>query len=163
MHPLRQHQSILDRQHMNAKSGLAQYARARTKTTNDAAIGVDTSRVVGRSAHRSTVTFKSALALARKREQMLVSLLGVRPPVRLLSVALTPQGLREPTVALHEAGRYIRAGVTAFTLRTPLRPNHSVELRANGVAHWPSSAGPAAHLALAVQRATPSSPAHLKR
>ena len=43
------------------------------------------------------------------------------------------------------------------------RPNPSVELRANGVAHWPSSAGPVAHFALAVQRATPSSPAHLKR
>ena len=43
------------------------------------------------------------------------------------------------------------------------RPNPSVELRANGMAHWPSRAGPAAHFALAVQRATPSSPAHLKR
>ena len=112
---------------------------------------------------RSAQMIGSALALAREREQMLVSLLGVRPPIRLRSVAFTPQRLREPTVALHQAGRYIRAGVTARALRSPLRPNTSVELRANGVAHWPSSAGPAAHLALAVQRATPSSPAHLKR
>ena len=86
---------------------------------------------------RSTQMIGSALALAREREQTLVSSLGVRPPVRLLSVALTLRRLREPTVALHEAGRYIRAGVTAFTLRTPLRPNHSVELRANGLSPGP--------------------------
>jgi len=38
-------------------------------------------------------------------------------------------------------------------------PNPSFKRSANGMAHWPSSAGPAAHFALAVQRATPSSPA----
>ena len=38
-------------------------------------------------------------------------------------------------------------------------PNPSLKLSANGVPHWPSSAGPAAHFALAVQRATPSAPA----
>ena len=38
-------------------------------------------------------------------------------------------------------------------------PNTSLKLSANGVAHWPSGAGPAAHFALAVQRAMPSSPA----
>ena len=38
-------------------------------------------------------------------------------------------------------------------------PNPSLKLSANGVPHWPSSAGPAAHIALAVQRATPSAPA----
>ena len=38
-------------------------------------------------------------------------------------------------------------------------PNHSLKLSANGVSRWPSSAGPAAHFALAVQRATPLSPA----
>ena len=42
-------------------------------------------------------------------------------------------------------------------------PNPSVKLSANGVPHWPSSAGPTAHFALAVQRATPLSPAYLKR
>ena len=42
-------------------------------------------------------------------------------------------------------------------------PNPSVKLSTNGVPHWPSSAGPAAHFALAVQRATPSAPAYLKR
>ena len=41
--------------------------------------------------------------------------------------------------------------------------NPSVKLSANGVPHWPSSAGPAAHFALAVQRATPSALAYLKR
>ena len=59
-----------------------------------------------------------------------------------------------------------RAGPTVSLAAPALgaaTPNTSVELRANGVAHWPSSAGPAAHFALAVQRATPSSPAHLKR
>ena len=42
-------------------------------------------------------------------------------------------------------------------------PNPSLKLSANGVPHWPSSAGPAAHFALAVQHATPSAPAYLKR
>ena len=42
-------------------------------------------------------------------------------------------------------------------------PNPSVKLSANGVPRWPSSAGPAAHFALAVQHVTPSSPAYLKR
>ena len=42
-------------------------------------------------------------------------------------------------------------------------PNPSVKLSANGVPHWPSSAGPAAHFALAVHHVTPSSPAYLKR
>ena len=51
-----------------------------------------------------------------------------------------------------------RAGSRAAAL-----PNPSVKLSANGVPHWPPSAGPAAHFALAVQRATPSAPAYLKR
>ena len=38
-------------------------------------------------------------------------------------------------------------------------PNPSLKRSANGMVHWPSSAGPSAHFALAVQRATPSSPA----
>ena len=42
-------------------------------------------------------------------------------------------------------------------------PNPSVKLSANGMPHWPSSAGPAAHFALAVQRATPLVPAYLER
>ena len=44
-------------------------------------------------------------------------------------------------------------------LRPKLTPNPSLKLSPNGVAHWPSSAGPADHFALAVQRATPSVPA----
>jgi len=40
-----------------------------------------------------------------------------------------------------------------------VRPNPLLKLSTNGVAHWPSSAGPAAHFALAVQRATPLVPA----
>ena len=38
-------------------------------------------------------------------------------------------------------------------------PNPSFKRSANGMAHWPSSAGPAAHCALAVQHAMPLSPA----
>ena len=41
----------------------------------------------------------------------------------------------------------------------PALPNPSLKLSANSVAHWPSSAGPSAHFALAVQRATLLSPA----
>ena len=40
-----------------------------------------------------------------------------------------------------------------------LRSNPSLKRSPNGMAHWPSSAGPSAHFALAVQRATPSVPA----
>ena len=47
--------------------------------------------------------------------------------------------------------------------RVAALPNPSVKLSTNGVPHWPSSAGPAAHFALAVQHVTPSSPAYLKR
>jgi hypothetical protein len=39
------------------------------------------------------------------------------------------------------------------------RPNPSLKLSPNGVAHWPSSAGASPHFALAVQRATPLVPA----
>jgi len=38
-------------------------------------------------------------------------------------------------------------------------PNTSLKLSTNGVSRWPSSAGPAAHFALTVQRATPLAPA----
>ena len=47
-----------------------------------------------------------------------------------------------------------RAGSRAAAL-----PNPSVKLSADGVPRWPSSAGPLAHFALAVQHVTPSSPA----
>ena len=40
-----------------------------------------------------------------------------------------------------------------------LRPNPLLKLISNGVPHWPSSAGPAAHFALAAQRVTSSAPA----
>jgi hypothetical protein len=39
-----------------------------------------------------------------------------------------------------------------------VRPNPSLKASPNSVAHWSSSAGPAAHFALAVQRATLSVP-----
>ena len=40
-----------------------------------------------------------------------------------------------------------------------LRPNPLLKLSSNGVPHWPSSAGPAAHFPLAGQHVTPSAPA----
>ena len=40
----------------------------------------------------------------------------------------------------------------------PALPNPSLKASPDSVAHWPSSAGPAAHFALAVQRATLSGP-----
>jgi len=43
--------------------------------------------------------------------------------------------------------------------QTPTLPNHSLKRSANGMSRWPSSAGPAAHFALPVQRALPLSPA----
>ena len=43
--------------------------------------------------------------------------------------------------------------------RRALMPNPSLKRSANGMSRWPSSAGPAAHFALAVQRAMPLAPA----
>ena len=40
-------------------------------------------------------------------------------------------------------------------LTTRMQPNHSLKRNANSAARRPSSAGPSAHFALAVQRATP--------
>ena len=51
--------------------------------------------------------------------------------------------------------------VTAWQLLgqlCPALPNPSLKASPNSVAHWPSSAGPAAHFALALQRATLSGP-----
>ena len=42
---------------------------------------------------------------------------------------------------------------------TPVEPNPSFKLSPNGGSRWSSSAGPAAHFALAAQRAPPSVPA----
>jgi len=50
----------------------------------------------------------------------------------------------------------LRACVLAFFAMTP---NPSLKRSDNGMSHLPSSAGPAAHFALAVQRAMPLSPA----
>ena len=43
---------------------------------------------------------------------------------------------------------------TLASLPRELMPNPSLKASPNSVAHWPSSAGPAAHFALALQRAT---------
>ena len=48
---------------------------------------------------------------------------------------------------------------TSYIVVPRVLPNPSLKLSPNGVAHRPSSAGPSAHFALAVQRATPSVPA----
>jgi len=40
-----------------------------------------------------------------------------------------------------------------------MMPNPSLKRGADGMSRWPSSAGPAAHFALAGQRAMPLSPA----
>jgi len=45
-------------------------------------------------------------------------------------------------------------GLAAF-LRVAASSNPSLKRSANGMSHWPSSAGPSAHFALAVQRAMP--------
>ena len=45
----------------------------------------------------------------------------------------------------------------------PARPNHSLKRSDNGRPRRPSSAGPSAHFALAVQRVPPLSPAYLER
>jgi len=65
-------------------------------------------------------------------------------------------------------GSFFFAAEAHFSLPKPgqsqcglrqVRPNPSLKRSANGMSRWPSSAGPAAHFALAVQRAMPLSPA----
>jgi hypothetical protein len=51
----------------------------------------------------------------------------------------------------------------AMPPRSAALPNPSVKRSANIASRWPSSAGPAAHFALAVQRATLLATAYLKR
>jgi hypothetical protein len=51
----------------------------------------------------------------------------------------------------------------AMQARSAALPNPSVKRSANSASRWPSSAGPAAHFALAVQRATLLATAYLKR
>jgi hypothetical protein len=54
-------------------------------------------------------------------------------------------------------GHFVAAnGIRSNRARTP---NPPLKRSANGVSHWPSSARPAAHFALAAQRATPLAPA----
>ena len=95
---------------------------------------------------------------AAPRSQLVEAAASRRRPA--LRIVLQSSYIRDAAV--------VRVARNTVALQPPARTsrqrsNPSVELRANGVAHWPSSAGPAAHFALAVQRATPSSPAHLKR
>ena len=52
-----------------------------------------------------------------------------------------------------------RMQLPRFSLLSALKPNPSLKLSPNGVPRWPSSAGPVAHFALAVQRVTPLVPA----
>jgi len=53
----------------------------------------------------------------------------------------------------------VQAKAAVFHIPHALMPNPSFKPSPNSVARWPSSAGPAAHFALAVQRATLSVPA----
>ena len=55
--------------------------------------------------------------------------------------------------------RRLSGFVAAHPSNNAVLPNPSLKRSANGMPLWPSSAGPAAHFALAVQRAMPSSPA----
>jgi len=69
--------------------------------------------------------------------------------------SLVPTHLARPS--------YIKKAIGSPTVRFMsvwrVWPNPSLKRSANGMSRWPSSAGPAAHFALAVQRAIPSSPA----
>ena len=61
--------------------------------------------------------------------------------------------------ARHHFGGQHHGTVGSVGRRRAARPNTSLKLSANGVAHWPSGAGASPHFAPAVQRATPLSPA----
>ena len=90
------------------------------------------------------------------------------PVLRMHRRASNP-GIKVPTISRKSVARVraARATVPSIRLRSAARraavgsamPNTSLKLSANGVAHWPSGAGPAAHFAPAVQCTTPLSPA----
>lgn len=54
--------------------------------------------------------------------------------------------------------KYLEEAKTAYRVSSKT-PNPSLKLSSNGVSHWSSGAGPAAHFAPAAQRATPLAPA----
>ena len=67
-------------------------------------------------------------------------------------------GSRSPYLPLSTSARTCLLPPRKHTSCTRTRgPNPSLKRSANGMSRWPSSAGPAAHFALVVQRATPSS------
>ena len=71
------------------------------------------------------------------------------------------QASRQPTssAAVKAASGRCRVNARhASGLRWQALPNPSLKASPNSVAHWLSSAGPAAHFALALQRATLSGP-----
>jgi hypothetical protein len=70
-------------------------------------------------------------------------------------------GLRRVQGWLQQVARFPYSWV--MQPRSAVLPNPSVKRSANSVSRWPSSAGPAAHFALAVQRATLLATAYLKR
>jgi hypothetical protein len=60
------------------------------------------------------------------------------------------------------ASMAVKSALSALC-RPIVLPNHSVKRTGNGLSHQPSSAGPAAHFALAVWRANPLPAAYFKR
>ena len=76
----------------------------------------------------------------------------------------SPRQLHERSViGFHGAPRRRSHGMLVVVIvqanHVTVLPNNSVKLSPNGMSRWPSSAGPTAHFALAVQHVTPSVPA----
>ena len=76
------------------------------------------------------------------------------------AVAARKSSLRRQRLAPRRAaGTLIFCAPRNLAAFNPMKPNPSFKLSPNGGSRWPSSAGPSAHFALAVQRAPPSVPA----
>ena len=83
---------------------------------------------------------------------------GLRSPSAMAATKSPPRRL----VSRHAPGTQICQGLCAFhshAASNAVKPNPSFKPSPNSVARQPSSAGPAAHFALAVRRATLSGPA----
>ena len=80
---------------------------------------------------------------------------------RFISPPITcPRSLIGHYGALRRCSHGMLAVIAMQANHVSVLPNNSFKLSPNGMSRWPSSAGPAAHFALAVQHATPSVPAY---
>jgi hypothetical protein len=128
-----------------SRCGLRIAGKARSRSIGSrAAWPIDvTLEVSWLARHRHWLVFPAALRRQERRAHQLPKVV-VRPTHHQGCRSIASVGVLVPTPI-----------PTRAASRNPVKPNPSFKRTPNGVSRWPSSAGPTAHFALAVQRATP--------